>query len=200
MRRFGFTFLWHSYAVAFFCFLGTSNHVYAQAISTSTLLLDSFKIESGNTDFTNSVTLSDKKTFVGYTLNDGASIDQNFVGWDVSLSDSETTSSASSSVSLVSDANSYTATASASINGDAEILVVRSTIFTVPVDGFYTFSIDYDLFASTDNYNSDANSSNVVAFPLAMLTYTQQNPNGTFFPAPAVCLANSMCTLVTCCN
>jgi hypothetical protein len=104
---------------------------------------------------------------------------QNFSGWDVNLSDSEV----GSSVSATSVTNGpLSATANASINGDADIQVTRSAVFTAPVAGHYIFSIEYDLSAITNTINSDANTLDVFASPFAELQYVQQNTQGTFNP------------------
>lgn len=174
------TVLWRSCGVLFCCLFSITNQVYAQAVATSTLLWDTFKIESGNTDYTAQVTWEDQKTFVSYTLNDGIPVDQNFSGWDVSLSASDV----GVSVSANSVTDSFSVTSSASINSDIEIQMNRSAVFTAPASGFYTFSIDYDLSAFTDNFNSDENTIDVLASPFAELMYTQEE-NGQFLFVPA---------------
>ena len=163
----------------FFVLLSVQSNVYAQAITNSTIFWDTFKVEVDGTDITNTISFFNPSSFISYHLNDGTPINQNISGWDVNLSDSEI----ADSISATGDASSFTAEAVASINGDSDNFFMRSGFFNAPIAGNYKFSIDYDLSAHTDTFNSDDNTTDVFAFPFAELQYVQDSvPNGSSPP------------------
>ncbi|MEE9421799.1 MAG: hypothetical protein V3V50_01445 [Gammaproteobacteria bacterium] len=163
----------------FFVLLSVQSNVYAQAIASSTILWDTFKVEVNGADITNQISFFNPSSYISYSLNSGVPIFQTIPGWDVNLSASEI----ADSISATGDANSFTAEAVSSINGDTNNFFVRTGFFNAPIAGDYKFSIDYDLSAHTDTFNSDDNTIDVFAFPYAELQYVQDGvPNGSSPP------------------